>query len=120
MPGVDSGTFLYGSRCVIKSYQFFFFSGHPQIKVFVYHCGLNGIWEAVYHGVPIVAIPFSGDQFDNAQRVVSRGMGVKLDITTLTSDELAEAIRTVINDKRYVQIPKSSNPMHGPGPELSQ
>ncbi|XP_072014709.1 UDP-glucuronosyltransferase 2A1-like isoform X1 [Amphiura filiformis] len=74
---------------------------HPQIKVFVYHCGLNGIWEAVYHGVPMVAIPLFGDQFDNAQRLVSRGMGVKVDIATLTSDELAEAIRTVINNPSY-------------------
>ncbi len=78
----------------------YYFSAHPLIKVFVYHCGLNGIWEAVYHGVPMVAIPLFGDQFDNAQRVVSRGMGVKLDITTLTSDELAKAIGIVINYRR--------------------
>ena len=48
----------------------------------------------------MVAIPLFGDQFDNAQRIVSRGMGVKVDIATLTSDELAKAIRTVINDYR--------------------
>ncbi|XP_072024753.1 UDP-glucuronosyltransferase 2B31-like isoform X3 [Amphiura filiformis] len=75
--------------------------GHPQIKAFVYHCGLNGIWEAVYHGVPMVAVPLFGDQFDNAQRLVSRGMAVKVDISTLTSDELAQAIRTVISDPIY-------------------
>lgn len=74
---------------------------HPQIKAFVYHCGMNGIWEAVYHGVPMVAVPLFGDQSDNAQRLVSRGMGVQVDITTLTSDKLAQAIRTVIDDKSY-------------------
>lgn len=68
----------------------------------MYHCGLNGVWEAVYHGVPMVAMPLFMDQLDNAQRIVSRGMGVKVDIATLTSDILADAIRTVINDKRYV------------------
>ncbi|XP_072036741.1 UDP-glucuronosyltransferase 2A2-like [Amphiura filiformis] len=75
--------------------------GHPQIKAFVYHCGLNGVWEAVYHGVPMVAVPLFADQYDNAQRLVSRGMAVKVDISTLTSDELAQAIRTVISDPIY-------------------
>ncbi|XP_072034360.1 UDP-glucuronosyltransferase 2B14-like isoform X2 [Amphiura filiformis] len=75
--------------------------GHPQIKAFVYHCGMNGVWEAVYHGVPMVAVPLFGDQYDNAQRLVSRGMAVKVDISTLTSDELAQAIRTIISDPSY-------------------
>ncbi|XP_072022356.1 UDP-glucuronosyltransferase 2A1-like [Amphiura filiformis] len=75
--------------------------GHPQIKAFVYHCGMNGVWEAVYHGVPMVAVPLFGDQYDNAQRLVSRDMAVKVDITTLTSDELAQAIRTVISDPSF-------------------
>ena len=95
-----------GSCFVIKFFKygnsliFFLSSGHPQIKAFVYHCGMNGVWEAVYHGVPMVAVPLFGDQYDNAQRIVSRGMGVKVDISTLTSDELADAIRTVISDPR--------------------
>ena len=67
----------------------------------MYHCGMNGVWEAVYHGVPVVAVPLFGDQYDNAQRIVSRGMGVKVDISTLTSDKLVDAIRTVIHDPRY-------------------
>ena len=61
---------------------------------------MNGVWEAVYHGVPMVAVPLFGDQYDNAQRLVSRGMAVKLDISTLTSDELEQAIRIVIRDTR--------------------
>ena len=58
------------------------------------------MFEALYHGVPMVAIPLFGDQMDNAARIVSRGFGVKVDIATLTSDELAQAIRTVVNDPR--------------------
>ena len=63
---------------------------------------MNGVWEAIYHGVPMVALPLYRDQHNNAQRVVSRGMGLKLDITTFTSDDLVEALRNVNDDPRYV------------------
>ena len=74
--------------------------GHSQIKVFLSHCGANGVWEAISHGVPMVALPLYRDQHDNAQKIVSRGIGLKLDISTFTSDELAEALREVISDTR--------------------
>ena len=75
---------------------------HPQVKAFVYHCGINGVFEAIYHGVPVVGLPLFGDQSGNIARLVSRGMGVKLDAPTLTSDQLVEAINTVISDPRLV------------------
>ncbi|KAM6980572.1 UDP-glucuronosyltransferase 2B31-like [Aplochiton taeniatus] len=31
--------------------------GHPKTKVFVSHGGTNGIFESIYHGVPIITIP---------------------------------------------------------------
>ena len=36
--------------------------GHPNVKVFISHGGNNGQYEAVYHGVPMIAIPLFGDQ----------------------------------------------------------
>ncbi len=33
--------------------------GHPKIKAFVAHGGTNGVQEAIYHGVPIMGVPFS-------------------------------------------------------------
>ena len=35
---------------------------HPQTRAFLSHCGANSLYEAAYHGVPIVALPFYGDQ----------------------------------------------------------
>ena len=32
--------------------------GHQQTKAFLSHCGANSLYEAAYHGVPIVALPF--------------------------------------------------------------
>ena len=66
----------------------------------VYQCGINGVFEALYHGVPIICLPILLDQFDNAQRVASRGIGLRLDITTLTSDQLVNAMNTAIGDEK--------------------
>ncbi len=40
-------------------------------KVFVTHCGVNSIQESAYHGTPVVAVPFLGDQPHNAATVMA-------------------------------------------------
>lgn len=70
----------------------------------VYHCGNNGAFEALYHGVPIIAIPVFADQFDVAYRVMSNGMGKVVEIPTLTNESLYEALTDVINNKRLAYI----------------
>ena len=75
---------------------------HPKTKVFVTHCGLNGMFETTYHGVPVVAIPLSGDQMNNAAKLTDHlGMGVKLDVFSLTSQKLYNAIETVLSQSSY-------------------
>lgn len=44
---------------------------HPSTKVFVTHAGANSLHEAAYHGTPVVAVPFLGDQPHNAAKVAS-------------------------------------------------
>uniref|UniRef100_A0A8D0K0T6 UDP-glucuronosyltransferase n=1 Tax=Sus scrofa TaxID=9823 RepID=A0A8D0K0T6_PIG len=75
--------------------------GHPQTRAFITHCGTNGIYEAIYHGVPVVGIPLFGDQFDNIARVQAKGAAVQLDLNTMTSSDLLKALRTVINNSSY-------------------
>ena len=43
--------------------------GHPSVKAFISHGGSNSMYEAAFHGVPLVCIPFFGDQPDNAAKV---------------------------------------------------
>ena len=52
---------------------------HSKTVVFVTHCGMTGVLEAVYHGVPMLALPIFGDQPDNAARLVERGLALRLD-----------------------------------------
>ncbi len=43
--------------------------GDPAVKVFVTHAGSNSIYEAAFHGKPVVCIPLLADQFDQAAKV---------------------------------------------------
>ncbi|KAI8491722.1 UDP-glucuronosyltransferase 2A1 [Branchiostoma belcheri] len=74
--------------------------GHPKTRVFVTHAGYNGLSEALHHGVPMVCLPQFADQPGNAARVVARGLGVKLDISAVTTDQLYQAIRHVLTNNR--------------------
>ena len=51
---------------------------HPAIAMAIVHGGTGGITEALYNRVPIIAIPFGGDQLGNAARVQSAGVGIAL------------------------------------------
>ena len=70
------------------------------MRAFVMHCGVNGVYEALYHSVPLICLPLFGDQFDVAARVSSKEIGIQLDVSTLTSSDLVEQMRKVIEDNR--------------------
>ena len=40
---------------------------HPNVKVFISHCGMLGTQEALYAGTPMLGLPIFGDQPKNAQ-----------------------------------------------------
>nr|ADC91919.1 UDP glucuronosyltransferase 1 family polypeptide a2 isoform 1 [Danio rerio] len=75
--------------------------GHPKVRAFVTHGGSHGIYEGICNGVPMVMLPLFGDQGDNAQRLVSRGVAESLTIYDVTSEKLLVALKKVINDKSY-------------------
>uniref|UniRef100_A0A671FGM3 UDP-glucuronosyltransferase n=2 Tax=Rhinolophus ferrumequinum TaxID=59479 RepID=A0A671FGM3_RHIFE len=75
--------------------------GHPKTKAFLTHGGINGIYEAIYHGVPMVGIPIFSDQHDNIIHMKAKGVAVELNMNTMTSADLLSALRTVINDPSY-------------------
>ncbi|XP_004596268.2 UDP-glucuronosyltransferase 2B16-like [Ochotona princeps] len=75
--------------------------GHPKAKAFVTHGGANGIYEAIHHGVPMVGLPLFGEQYDNLAHMKAKGAAVRLDWKTMSSTELFNALKTVINDPFY-------------------
>nr|XP_034991736.1 UDP-glucuronosyltransferase 2A1-like isoform X2 [Zootoca vivipara] len=75
--------------------------GHPKTKAFITHGGTNGIYEAIYHGVPMVGIPMFADQPDNVVHMKAKGMAVQLDIHTMKTEDLVDAVNTVIHNATY-------------------
>ena len=73
--------------------------GHNKTKLFISHCGNNGLHEALYHGVPVLGLPLAGDQPHNAYLVENRNYGLNLDILTTTSEQLVIAIQTILKNE---------------------
>lgn len=81
-------------ECFFKSW-----SGHPKTRAFITHGGTNGIYEAIYHGIPMVGIPLFLDQPGNIVHMKAKGAAVDVNFKTMTTEDLRDAIKTVINDK---------------------
>uniref|UniRef100_A0A8D1NSZ3 UDP-glucuronosyltransferase n=1 Tax=Sus scrofa TaxID=9823 RepID=A0A8D1NSZ3_PIG len=75
--------------------------GHPKTKAFITHGGTNGIYEAIYHGVPMVGIPLFADQPDNIAHMTAKGAAVRLDLKTMSRTDLVNAVKQVINNPFY-------------------
>uniref|UniRef100_K7F473 glucuronosyltransferase n=1 Tax=Pelodiscus sinensis TaxID=13735 RepID=K7F473_PELSI len=75
--------------------------GHPKTKAFITHGGTNGIYEAIYHGIPMVGIPMFADQPDNIVHMKAKGMAVELDFNTMQAQDLIDALNSVINNSSY-------------------
>ncbi|XP_072051751.1 UDP-glucuronosyltransferase 2B1-like [Amphiura filiformis] len=76
--------------------------GHSKARLYIAHGGLNGIYEAIYHAVPMVVIPLMlADQNVNANRVAIKGMGIHLDRSKLTEEVFMDAVTKVLDDSKY-------------------
>jgi glucuronosyltransferase len=71
---------------------------HPNTKLFITHGGLLSTLEAAFNGVPLVGIPFFGDQQLNVAKSARMGLAVALDFQTLTKASTLTAVRTILDD----------------------
>ncbi|MFM0074312.1 glycosyltransferase [Paraburkholderia sediminicola] len=67
----------------------------PRCRALVHHGGIGTAALAYAAGIPQVVTPFAHDQFDNAQRVVVSGCGVRLD-KPLEPQALARALKHLL------------------------
>ena len=73
-----------------------------QASVFITHAGMGGTGEAIYYGVPMIAIPQMDEQAITARQIEKNGLGVAfLDKSAITSDALKAAIVKLLEDPSY-------------------
>lgn len=76
---------------------------HPNTKAFITHCGISSYNEALFHAIPIVAIPFVSDQPMNAKRAKDGGWAIVLPFLELTEQKLDEALVEIIQNEIYLK-----------------
>ncbi|ODN00662.1 UDP-glucuronosyltransferase 1-2 [Orchesella cincta] len=74
---------------------------HPKIKAFITQGGRPSIQEALCSNVPIISIPIFADQDHNAMKLERIGALVRLDINTITENDIAKAIQQVLYNPKY-------------------
>lgn len=76
--------------------------GHPNCVLFITHGGIHSTEEAVYYGVPMLAISVFGDQLYNSIMLQSRGVAIRLKYTELTERLFIDSLHRMLNNTLYV------------------
>lgn len=74
---------------------------HPNTILFVSHMGIGGYNEAMYHAVPVLAIPFAGDQFTNGKKAEKEGWAEIVQYPELTQETFEKKLLSLLNDGKY-------------------
>lgn len=90
---------------------------HPKVKLFISHAGLLSSHEAIWWGVPIVGIPFIADQHRNLFKLVHAGVAVKVDVHSMSTKQLKNAIKEVLENPKYRKIVKEKSKVFRDQPE---
>lgn len=71
-------------------------------SVFITHAGMGGTGEAIYYGVPMIAIPQMEEQAITARQIEEKGLGIAFtDKNKITSQSLKAAIQELLSNPSY-------------------
>lgn len=76
-------------------------TGHAGCRGFITHGGLNSLQEAIFHGVPVLGLPFGIDQYLNLARAVNDGYALQLEWRDIDESTLSAAIEKLLFNRRY-------------------
>jgi MGT family glycosyltransferase len=74
----------------------------PRTSLVITHAGHGTLMGALEHGVPLLCLPCTQDQFDNAHRAAELGAGLELPGHS-TVDVLREAVQKLLNTRGYLE-----------------
>lgn len=73
--------------------------GHPNCILFITHGGIHSTEEAIYFGVPILAISVFGDQLHNSLVMQNRGAAIQIKYSEFTEEVFEIALNKMLNEK---------------------
>ncbi|VVC34035.1 UDP-glucuronosyl/UDP-glucosyltransferase [Cinara cedri] len=74
---------------------------HPNVKLFVSHGGISGVYEAVDAGVPVLGFPVFSDQYRNIDNLVKAGMAISMELLSVSKDTFFTNVVELINNEKY-------------------
>lgn len=76
---------------------------HPKVKMAMIHGGFHTTNEAAFHGVPVLVVPFMGDQPTNSALLGRRGMALEVHKDNLEGglEEVKTKIKALLEDTRF-------------------
>ncbi|KAK3709510.1 hypothetical protein LTR37_010883 [Vermiconidia calcicola] len=95
---------------------------HPSVCLFLSHCGASSTAEAVFHGVPVLAMPGYGHQLGHSMRLEAAGAALRLDkhrfsahdvescITRIAKEEAVSFARNVLRLRRIAHANSERKP----------
>jgi UDP:flavonoid glycosyltransferase YjiC (YdhE family) len=79
----------------------------PSCRVVVCHAGAGTMLGALCHGLPLLCVPQGTDQPLNAAALVQTGAGLALRPEELTADEVADAVRRLLDEPGFTKAASS-------------
>jgi UDP:flavonoid glycosyltransferase YjiC (YdhE family) len=73
----------------------------PRCDLVLTHGGSGTVIAALAHGLPLVVVPISADQPENAARCAALGVGRVVQAEDATPEAVREAVRAVLADPTY-------------------
>ncbi|XP_014275916.1 UDP-glucosyltransferase 2 [Halyomorpha halys] len=74
---------------------------HNNTVLFITHGGYLSLVEAVNFGVPVIGIPFFGDQGKNFRFVEEVGIGKMLRLADINYDNVSRMVKEVLSNRTY-------------------
>ncbi|XP_045475112.1 UDP-glycosyltransferase UGT4-like isoform X1 [Harmonia axyridis] len=74
---------------------------HPNVKAFITQGGLQSMEEAIDSAVPMLGMPFYGDQNNNVNKMETKKFGLKLLPTEMNKESLKAALKELLENPIY-------------------